>query len=302
PQDLSMLLVGPTGKTFVFFSDAGSTSSVNGINLNLDDTASSALPQSQLTTGTFKPASYLAGITFPSPAPAGPFGNAAPVGTATLGSVFTSTAPSGRWSLYAIDRADGGGSGSLDSWCLNFTLNAAPATTTSLTPDANPAVVGQQVTFTATAIPNVTGLPTPTGTMTFQENGNNDTGCVLVPMSAGSAQCKQTYPSVSLHQLSAIYSGDGVWTGSTSGFLTETINKASTSTALAVSPNPSTLGQLVTLTATVQVVSPGSGTPAGSVAFFVDGDAASFKPIVSGVATFKTAGVPTGSHTVRAAN
>src|SRR5262249_42862367 len=106
PQDLSMLLVGPTGKTFVFFSDAGSTSSVNGINLNLDDTASSALPQSQLTTGTFKPASYLAGITFPSPAPAGPFGNAAPVGTATLGSVFNSTAPSGRWYLFAIDRSD----------------------------------------------------------------------------------------------------------------------------------------------------------------------------------------------------
>src|SRR5206468_12654809 len=43
--------------------------------------------------------------------------------------------------------------------------------------------------------------------------------------------------------------------------------KASTSTTLTSSPNPSTTGQAVTLTATVSPVAPATGTPTGSVTF-----------------------------------
>lgn len=82
------------------------------------------------------------------------------------------------------------------------------------------------------------------------------------------------------------------------------VNKADTTTSVAVSPGSSTLGDLVTLTATVADASGGStGTPTGLVTFF-DGTT----PIGSGVlnrnasdqATFTTSLLAFGSHQITA--
>src|SRR5207249_7128660 len=58
---------------------------------------------------------------------------------------------------------------------------------------------------------------------------------------------------------------------STSPNFIQTVNKASTSTAVTSSLNPSIFGQSVTFTATISVTAPGSGTPTGSVNFQAGG-------------------------------
>ena len=51
-----MLLVGPQGHQSLLMSDAGGDNPVSGVDLTLDDSAATALPDtSKLTTGTFKP-------------------------------------------------------------------------------------------------------------------------------------------------------------------------------------------------------------------------------------------------------
>src|SRR5207237_2218566 len=54
---------------------------------------------------------------------------------------------------------------------------------------------------------------------------------------------------------------------SSSGTLSQVVNKADTTTALSSSANPSVVGQAVTFTASVTVTAPGTGTPSGAVTF-----------------------------------
>jgi len=70
---------------------------------------------------------------------------------------------------------------------------------------------------------------------------------------------------------------------------TLTISKASTSTALSTSPNPSTNHQTVQITATVSALAPGAGTPSGSVQFSSNGAVLATAPLVNGVARISVA-------------
>jgi hypothetical protein len=68
------------------------------------------------------------------------------------------------------------------------------------------------------------------------------------------------------HSITASYAGNSNFAGSTSAALTETVNKANTTTAISTqSPNPSVAGQPVAVNFTVTPVAPGSGTPTGNV-------------------------------------
>ena len=49
------------------------------------------------------------------------------------------------------------------------------------------------------------------------------------------------------------------------------VNKASSTTAVSSSANPSVFGQAVTFSATVTAVAPGAGTPTGTVQFKTNG-------------------------------
>ena len=71
------------------------------------------------------------------------------------------------------------------------------------------------------------------------------------------------------------------------------MKQASTTTALTSDPNPSVSGQSVTFTATIAAVSPGSGTPTGTVDFFDGTPTIGTTPLdtetlKAGVATFST--------------
>ena len=83
--------------------------------------------------------------------------------------------------------------------------------------------------------------------------------------------------------------------------LTQTVNKANTTTSLTSSANPSVRRQAVTFTATVAVVSPGAGTPAGTVTFNDGATVLGTRTLnASGIATFTTSSLRVGTHTITA--
>ena len=126
PDDLDILLVGPTGQKVIILSDVGGTPDISGVNLVLDDQAASFLPDStQLISGTYKPTNIGGGDTFTSPAPAGPY--------ASLLSAFLGTNPNGTWSLYVLDDASSNSGSITGGWGLTFELgNSAPTNPTDV--------------------------------------------------------------------------------------------------------------------------------------------------------------------------
>ena len=113
PDDVDVLLVGPTGEKTLLMSDTGGGGNLNGIDLTFDDDAAGTLPDAtQIVSGTFKPTNLGAGDTFPAPAPAGPYPDPQSL------SRFIGENPNGTWSLYIHD--DGGGNdGDIeDGWRL----------------------------------------------------------------------------------------------------------------------------------------------------------------------------------------
>src|SRR2546430_8399150 len=105
----------------------------------------------------------------------------------------------------------------------------------------------------------VTG--TPTGTVTFQDGASAlGTGT----LSGGTATFITSGLTAGTHSITAIYSGDANFAGSTSPALMQTVNKAANSTSVASSNNPSNFGTAVTFTATT---SSATGTPTGTVTF-----------------------------------
>ena len=161
-----------------------------------------------------------------------------------------------------------------NSWTTQsgFTNSVTVAsTTTAVTSSVNPSVTGQSVTYTATVTPGASG--TPTGTVHFKDGVATITGCSTKPLSGSgpfTATCTVTSynASASPRTISAVYSGDTSFAGSTSPNFTQTVNKADTSTTLTSGTNPTKTGQTTLLTATVTATAPGGGTPTGFVEFF----------------------------------
>jgi hypothetical protein len=136
-------------------------------------------------------------------------------------------------------------------------------TTTSAGVDVNPATYGQTVTLSASV---QTGSGTgPSGSITFLD-GSATLGTVTI--SNGNAQLAVSTLGGGTHAITAKYSGDTNFAGSSSAAIAETVNLAATSTSLASSANPATFGQAVTLTATVP---PAAGSAATGTITFLDG-------------------------------
>ncbi len=79
-----------------------------------------------------------------------------------------------------------------------------------------------------------------------------------------------------------------------------TIAQASTTTLVAVTPNPAGFNQAATLTAAVVPVAPGAGLPSGSVQFFDGGTLLGTAPLSGGTAALTTNGFAAGNHTISA--
>jgi hypothetical protein len=163
---------------------------------------------------------------------------------------------------------------------------------TAVVPSQNPSTAGQPVTFT----PTVTGS-SPSGTVDFKDGGSSISGCGAQPVGSGTATCTTSSLSVGSHSVTAVYGGDTDNQGSTSSPLTQTV-QATTTTGLGSSLNPSTVGQSVTLTATVT-----GSSPTGTVDFKDGGSSisgCSARPVSGGSASCTTSSLSVGGHTVTA--
>jgi Bacterial Ig-like domain (group 3) len=169
--------------------------------------------------------------------------------------------------------------------------------TATIASSANPSVFGQPITLTATVSPVSPGSTTPTGSVTFSYYTHF---LGTVTLSNGQASITVTNLSVASHLIQATYSGDLFYAPST-GTLNQVVGRASTTTALSSSLNPSTSGQPVTFTATVTVNAPGAGIPNGIVNF-MDGNTllATVTLNSSGIATYTTSTLSVGSQNVKA--
>jgi uncharacterized repeat protein (TIGR01451 family) len=224
PQDIDFLLVSPTGATLVPLASAGGGNSVSGVTLTLSDSAGSLVPASSLATGTFLPSDYHANISFPAPAPAGPYNLAATQGSATFGTSFAGIDPNGMWSLYAFDHA-AGDSGSVGGYCLTFITSSAASTTTMISANPSPAFIGDTVTFTAHVTSG--GSNVTTGTVTFQENGVKLAGPVALNGSGLAAFTTSTLTE-GIHSVTALYSGAAGVFNISSGMVSEEVDHHTT--------------------------------------------------------------------------
>ena len=192
----------------------------------------------------------------------------------------TSTLAQGNHSMTATYAGDGTYQSSTSATLTQIvSLNT---TTTTLISSANPSGWGQSVTFTAT-VTQTSGTGTPTGNVTFR----NGTTIVSSPTLANGVA---TYVTSSLtpgsYSISATYGGDTNNAGS-SATVTQAVNQATTTTALTSSPNPSTVNQSVTFTATVTGQYGGAVT--GTVSFMQGTTTLGTASPVNGKATFSTA-------------
>lgn len=175
----------------------------------------------------------------------------------------------------------------------------APTTTTVMS-SSNPSKFGQPVTFTATVTPSgahnlsVAGTTVqflidgvPLSTPTLDVNGQ----ATFTPSSS--------VLTVGSHTVQAVYAENANWLGSSGSVAPDqVVQKSDTSTNVGANLNPTVFGQAVTFTATVSAVAPGAGTPTGTVTFLDSGNPVGSGPLVGGVATFTTATLAVGSHTI----
>lgn len=208
PEDVDVLLVSPTGRKMIVFSDAGEGGSSSNVNITLDDAATSALPASGgIPTGTYKPTNFsTVQDAFVTPAPAGPYLTPAPGGTDTLTSAFTGAAggnPNGTWSLYVVDDLGGGTGSFAGGWSLtlaNTTYTCSGSTTLridTVSPKAGRTSGNQSITLTGT----FSGLSTVTmGGVNATWTGNTSTITVTTPVHAtGAVQISLTPTSGSVY-------------------------------------------------------------------------------------------------------
>ncbi len=189
-----------------------------------------------------------------------------------------------------------------------FEYIGSTGTSITLAPSTGPVVVGQPVTYMANVAPTAPTSDVPTGIVTFDDGTFPvDCGPGSLGFDGASATCAVTYTGVGAHKITASYLGDSNFASSTTGsVLGQTVNEAQTTTIVSSSVNPSAAAQAVTLTATVGVLSPGSGNPTGNVEFLNGGTAITScgattgEPLVGTDATCNASFISTGTDQITA--
>jgi hypothetical protein len=107
-------------------------------------------------------------------------------------------------------------------------LIVTPAgTAAALSASSTSPIARTRVTYTATVTPGVTGASQPTGSVAFLDGGAPISACSAQPLTPGSpsstATCTVTYPAAGSHAITATYTGDANFTGSSSQRATVTV-------------------------------------------------------------------------------
>lgn len=187
-------------------------------------------------------------------------------GTGTFTESFTVAAPTipGVYNAYFI--AFRGifcdGTNPTATFTMTGAVTVTADTTTTITADTpDPSIVGEAYTVSYTVAVQALGSGTPTGNVTVSDGA----GATCVGTVAAE-QCALASTTVGAKTLTATYAGDGLFNGSASAGVSHQVNKADTTTTITSdTPDPSVVGEPYTVSYTVGVQAPGSGTPTGSV-------------------------------------
>ncbi|HEV2425326.1 MAG TPA: FG-GAP-like repeat-containing protein [Terriglobia bacterium] len=174
-------------------------------------------------------------------------------GDGTFQSAVTYSAGSGPRAVAAID-VNGDNAPDLEvpndlGNNLSILLNTG-GTLVNTTSSPNPSNPGQTVTFTTTVTASQTGSPTPTGSVTWTDNGANVLGTVT--LSSGKASLKVSTLTSGTHTITTAYSGDTTYNPNSAPPLTQTV----TGNGSGVTLTPSSLNfgtQTVGTTSSAQV-------------------------------------------------
>ncbi|HLJ94566.1 MAG TPA: Ig-like domain-containing protein [Gemmataceae bacterium] len=221
----------------------------------------------------------------------------------TTASFSITTLAVGTHTITASYTGDGSFASSLGTSTNGQTVNKAN-TSTAVSSSASSSVFGQPVTFIATISILPPGAGTPTGTVQFQIDGNNVGSPVSVSATGGVTTASLTTATLAVgtHTITANYNGDGSFTGSRGTSSNgQTVNKASTSTAVSTSANPAVFGQSVAFTATLTANAPGSGVPSGTVQFQIDGNNLGSPVTLSGgqATSFTISSLAVNGHSIK---
>ena len=177
---------------------------------------------------------------------------------------------------------------------VTIQITAAPKTntTTAITVTPTTAVSGTQVHVQAAVSPSIA-----TGTLTFYDG---TTLLATLPVNNGGATYVSTTFANGSHSLTVTYSGDSSFNGSTSTPATLVITLSggtATTTAVAANPSSPTVGQLVTVTGTVNgTVSP---KPTGTAILSDNGVQIASQALSNGIATYSNLSFAVGTHNLQ---
>jgi hypothetical protein len=204
--------------------------------------------------------------------------------------LLTSTA-AGAKTLVATYGGDGNYSGSISAG-VGHTV-AAAATTSTITSDTpDPSTVGTAYSVSFTVVAQAPGSGTPTGNVTVSDGTDSCIGTVA----AGS--CLLTSSTAGAKNLTASYAATTNFGGSSSATVGHTVGSAATTTTITGdAPDPSVIGQQITVNVTV---SSGFGTPAGSVAVSDGTDGCSIASLSGGAGSCSFTPTTSGAKTLTA--
>ena len=220
----------------------------------------------------------------------------------TSATLETSSLPVGAQSVTATYSGD-----------VVFGASTSPAFAQVVQPDssdltlaASPtnAVPGQPVTYTVAVSAAAPGAGSPTGTVSFTDDGTPVAGCqsLVVAPAPPQATCSETYGSDATHSIVATYGGDADFLTTTAA-VDETVAPLPSTTSVTVSSSTLTSGEAVSFTATVDATA-ASEDPTGSVTFTDNGAAlgTSILTTTEGVTTTSmlTTTLPLGHNAIAA--
>ncbi|WP_027862205.1 Ig-like domain repeat protein [Marmoricola sp. URHB0036] len=219
PVDLDVMVAAPQATANVaLMSDVGGQSAASGLDVTFDDDAASGVPD-PIVSGTFKPTDDDSdgADAFPAPAPS-------PSPASAL-STFDGTSPNGTWSLWVVDDASGDSGSIASGWCLTVTTTSP--TSTGLSANLNPSLVGDSVTFTATVTSE--GSPVSSGSVQFSDGGS-PLGAPVPVAADGTATLATASLTTGSHSILAAYSGGGF--ADSSAGLEQVVNPVTAATHL----------------------------------------------------------------------
>src|SRR3954451_21150966 len=177
-------------------------------------------------------------------------------------------------------------------------LTSAAETSVVVIQSAASTVIGEPVTFVATAS-SQTGTPagTPVGSVTLMIDG--------VPAGTSSLQQGSTQFSTATlhagqHSIVAVYAGDGSYLGGASAPVTHEVKRGPTNIAMALNKTAITFGDTIVATVSLAVVAPAVGVPTGTITIRADGNEVASAPVANGGAAIPLASLHGGTHALTA--